>query len=779
MDLSSVSRLLPLLLIFWDNFSDGQQIVVENFESIATVPENSPAGTKIHEFQAIVFNDAVLEIAVTSTPESEFFMITYRRILRTEILNRYIVETFLSTKASLDYEWAPIYLLTITINGYNLPIHFEQLQLLIQDVADEHCGIQFQTPGGATVRVEETAAPLSQIYTIVSAPSPAENFIYTITEAVPASAEDEFSVDQSGSINVPFSGFEHRNEERIFELHIRVTQNTDTICTGTLRIVVIPVNHRPPIFTSVSMAVSIPENQGPEYYVATLTATGDRIHYHLKDFNPSFQIGEATGIIKTSYNLDLDQKPGLAVNLLVIVAFDDSYLYSSLANVTVYVTDVNDNDPRCTPPILVADIPETTPVETTLFDLTCSDPDYSKTNLSYTIVANENSYFKFKYHASSVKVNESLDYDSAKMANLDFQYRAAVIVTDGGTPPRTTTVSMLVTVTQVNEFPPVFHGIKTFSVPENSPVNTLVGIVNATDADWVYNNVRFSIVGHDPPTFYIHPDIGQINTLVLLDFEKIDTYILTIQAVDMNYNVLFDSSQQRTTYAQYTINVENVNDVPPVCNPPFYKETIYSTLADSISIVTLSCTDKDSSFLNYRIVGGNINNRFISQRDSLFSKNTFSYNPDGISDPTIFELQIEVTDDNGADSKLTLTTTVIVIVHVIPWTTTVPTTTAPLTTRTPINKMVTVLNNYWKPEAWFVVVLTLVSALAAVALALLLWNCRSRISCCKQSSPQSEMSRHLLQARSRSQAGTQKGNEIGEKKQLPSETPLGQVSKMV
>ncbi|GCB79378.1 hypothetical protein scyTo_0020201 [Scyliorhinus torazame] len=74
------------------NFSDGQQIVVENFESIATVPENSPAGTKIHEFQAIVFNDAVLEIAVTSTPESEFFMITYRRILRTEILNRYIVE---------------------------------------------------------------------------------------------------------------------------------------------------------------------------------------------------------------------------------------------------------------------------------------------------------------------------------------------------------------------------------------------------------------------------------------------------------------------------------------------------------------------------------------------------------------------------------------------------------------------------------------------------------------------------------------------------------------
>ncbi|XP_041047574.1 cadherin-related family member 4-like [Carcharodon carcharias] len=614
---------------------------------------------------------------------------------------------FLNNQASLDHEWTPIYMLTIIISGFDSPDHIEQLQLFVQDVPDERCGVQFQTPGGATVHVEETAEPLSQIYTIVSAPSYAENFRYTITKAVPASVKDEFRVDQSSSINVPFNGFGHQNEETNFELHITVTQNMEIICNETLRIVVIPVNHRPPIFTSVPMTVSIPENQGPEFHVAKVTATGDRVNYHLTAFNPTFQIVEETGIIKTSYNLDLDQKPGLAVNLLVIVAFDNSYLYSSLANLTVYVTDVNDNDPQCTPPILV-------------------DPDYSNTSLSYSIVANDNSLFKFKYHASSVKVNESLDYDSAKMASLDFQYTATVIVTDTGNPPRTTTVSMLVTVTQVNEFPPVFHGIKTFSVPENSPVNTRVGTVNATDADWVYNNMRFSIVGHAPPTFYIHPYTGQIDILVLLDFERIDTYTLTIQAVDMNYNVIFDSSQQSTTYAQYTIKVENVNDVPPISNPPFYTETIYSTCADSIPIVTLVCTDKDSELLTYRIVGGNINNRFISQGSSLFSKNAFSYDLDGISDPTTFQLLIQVTDNNSADSKLQLTTTVIVIVHVIPWTTTAPTTTTPSTTRIPVNKIMTVLDNYWKPEAWFVVVLTLFSALAAVALALLLCNCLSR-----------------------------------------------------
>ncbi|GCC21168.1 hypothetical protein chiPu_0019635 [Chiloscyllium punctatum] len=340
--------------------------------------------------------------------------------------------------------------------------------------------------------------------------------------------------------------------------------------------------------------------------------------------------------------------------------------------------------------------------------------------------------------SQSVRLNESLDYDSAELAGLGFRYTAEIIVADTGTPPRTTTVSMLVTVSQVNEFPPVFHGIRTFSVPENSPVNTLVGVVNATDADWVYNNLRFSIVDHAPPTFYIHPYTGQINTLVPLDFERIDTYTLTIQAVDMNRNEVSGSLQQRTSYAQYTINVQNVNDVPPVCSPPFYKETIYSTQANNLPIVTLFCTDKDSDLLNYRIVGGetclsvsqfykhkelpvplrgNINDRFISQGSALFSRNTFSYNLDGISDPTTFELLIQVTDNNGADSKVELTTTAIVIVHVVPWTTTTPTTTTPSTTRTPVNKIVTLLDEYWKPDTWFVVVLTLASAMAALTLA--------------------------------------------------------------
>lgn len=64
---------------------------------------------------------------------------------------------------------------------------------------------------------------------------------------------------------------------------------------------------------------------------------------------------------------------------------------------------------------------------------------------------------------------------------------------------------------------------------------------------------------------------------------------------------------------------------------------------------------------------GNVNGRFRMVGQSLFH-NTFSYRPDGIYDPLVFVLLVEVTDGH-------FSTTVTVVVNVIPWATTVSTTT--------------------------------------------------------------------------------------------------------
>ncbi|KAL1261564.1 hypothetical protein QQF64_006829, partial [Cirrhinus molitorella] len=55
---------------------------------------------------------------------------------------------------------------------------------------------------------------------------------------------------------------------------------------------------------------------------------------------------------------------------------------------------------------------------------------------------------------------------------------------DGGTPPRSGTVAIHVTVLDANDNAPVFsQAIYKVSLPENSPTDTVVVRVSATDAD--------------------------------------------------------------------------------------------------------------------------------------------------------------------------------------------------------------------------------------------------------------------------------------------------------
>lgn len=63
------------------------------------------------------------------------------------------------------------------------------------------------------------------------------------------------------------------------------------------------------------------------------------------------------------------------------------------------------------------------------------------------------------------------------------------------------------------------------------------------------------------------------------------------------------------------------------------------------------------------------------------SMQNFQYNVfEGIEDPTLFQLLIKVTDELGGNKALQLSTTATVIIHVVPWTTTIPTTTQKATT---------------------------------------------------------------------------------------------------
>ncbi|XP_063797523.1 cadherin-related family member 4 [Pseudophryne corroboree] len=523
-----------------------------------------------------------------------------------------------------------------------------------------------------------------------------------------------------------------------------VTDSQGNTCNGTLNVNVLPIYDNPINFTQSSMVVSIAENGGPGQQVVVVKAQGNNVLYEMTTPSTSYYIESGTGAIRTTYNLDLDRLPSLASTVLLVRAYDQ-YQRSNSATVTVTinVTPVNNVAPQCSPAVVVAQVPQDQPIGYMFADFSCTDPD--STVFSYSITPNANSLYSFRMQGSQLQINNTLTYDSSAIASVNFQYAATVVVTDNGTPALTTNIPVFVTVTPVNNYNPACIGPFSYNINENSPFGTSVGQLNATDADYPFNNVQYSIIGGPTPTvFYIVPRTGEIKLLGPLDYETVTSYSLSIMVVDLNNDIHPDPANQRTTYCSITINVQDTNDNPPVCNPPFYNTLIYSTLLTTATVQQLSCSDPDVSTtaLYFSIVGGNTNSRF-KMSSSAVMHNLFSYNPDGVYDPTSYELLIQVTDSlvNPIHS-----TTVTVFVTVVPWTTTQPTTTR--TTPTPEKQTMLVTRNldYWQPDVWFMVILTLTAALLLAAIGLLTWALCRRTQFCARGTK--EATEPLLQERS-------------------------------
>ncbi|XP_058028707.1 cadherin-related family member 4 isoform X3 [Ahaetulla prasina] len=373
------------------------------------------------------------------------------------------------------------------------------------------------------------------------------------------------------------------------------------------------------------------------------------------------------------------------------------------------------------------EVPEDFLIGSTILPLSCYDPENINSSLTYNIV-NQDPPYSFKMDGPNFQVNSSLDCDSESMATRNFQYNAAILVIDEGSPAQTTTVSVLVTVRQVNEFLPKCSKW-VFYVPENTEYGYSIGNVNGSDQDYPFNNIEYSIMDGDARVFYINSHTGQLHVLLPLDFEDQKVYHLAVILKDLENEAA--PGTQKTTRCNVTIFVQDVNDRPPKCKKPFFVYSIYSTQATDIEITDINCEDEDrGNELTYNIARGNVNGRFHMVGNKLFH-NTFSYRPDGIYDPLVFVLLVEVSDGH-------FSTTVTVVVNVIPWATTVSTTTITTTTtpKKPIVLHRTV--TYWAPDPWFVVVLTLTGILFFSALGLLFWQF------CRRKSP-GEISQSLLQ----------------------------------
>ncbi len=114
---------------------------------------------------------------------------------------------------------------------------------------------------------------------------------------------------------------------------------------------------------------------------------------------------------------------------------------------------------------------------------------------------------------------------------------------------------MTINLSGVNEAPLVSS--PTFSLPENSALNTVVGTVNVTDPEVGQTHTFEITAGNTSGAFSIGSTTGEITVATpgVLNYESINnrTFSLTVQATDNGSPALVDSGT-------VTVNLSDVNE---------------------------------------------------------------------------------------------------------------------------------------------------------------------------------------------------------------------------
>ncbi|XP_037661502.1 desmoglein-3 [Choloepus didactylus] len=179
---------------------------------------------------------------------------------------------------------------------------------------------------------------------------------------------------------------------------------------------------------------------------------------------------------------------------------------------------------------------------------------------------------------------------------------------------------LTVKILDVNDNPPKFsQSIFMGEIEENSASNSLIMILNATDADepnHVNSKIAFKIISQEPagtPMFLLSRHTGEVRTLTnSLDREQVSSYHLVVSAADLDGEGL-------STQCECRINVKDVND-----NFPMLRESQYSAYIEentlSPELLRFQVIDWDEEFTDnwlavFSFTSGNEGHWFEIQTD--------------------------------------------------------------------------------------------------------------------------------------------------------------------
>ncbi|XP_029627080.1 protocadherin alpha-8 isoform X9 [Salmo trutta] len=535
------------------------------------------------------------------------------------------VSAELVLQKALDREKQPVIQLTLTAVDGGKPPRSGTLQIIVNviDVNDN-------TPTFAKplykVRVNENVSLGTTILKLEATDldeGTHADIAYSFMKRGNVKSADDFSIDsQSGAITV--KGKLDHEENAAYEIRVQATDQGSSPRSGYSKVLVevIDVNDNAPEITVTSLMSPVKEDAEIGTVVALVTVIdkdgGNNGLTHCK------VVGSVPFKLKSNYKnyyslvVDgpLDRESASQYNVTITATDEGTPPLSSTSVITVHVSDVNDNAPRFSEPVINVYVKENSPVGDVIYTISAFDPDSDEnTKMTYSLLDKSVSI------SSSVNLNsdtgdiislQSFNYEEIKT----FQFK--VQATDSGVPPLSSNVTVNVFILDENDNSPGIlapyseHGsVNAENVPYSAEAGYFVAKIRAVDADSGYNALLSYHISEPKGTnlFRIGTSTGELRTkrrmsdndlkthpLVMLVSDNGEPSLSATVSIDV---VVFESTGEiQTQFRNVPRKEENFSDLNLYLLIAISSVSVIFLLS-LISLIAVKCHRTEDSFRRY------------------------------------------------------------------------------------------------------------------------------------------------------------------------------------
>uniref|UniRef100_A0A663EWJ7 Cadherin domain-containing protein n=1 Tax=Aquila chrysaetos chrysaetos TaxID=223781 RepID=A0A663EWJ7_AQUCH len=411
-------------------------------------------------------------------PKTDSTTVTVRFVNRAEFPHVQVTGQ-LSVGQALDFEAIQKYVVWIEARDTGFPpfSSYKKLEVTVIDVNDNAPEFE-QDPFIA--EIVENLSP-RKILTVAAVDRDSGLNGQLNYEIIEGNTENSFSINQAtGEIR----SVRPLDREKLsqYTLTIKASDKGTPLQSTTVKVIIniLDENDNAPRFSQIFSA-SVPENAPLGFTVTRVTTSDEDIgvnavsRYTIRDTSLPFTINPSTGDITISRPLNREDTDRYRIR---VSAHDSGWTVST--DVTIFVTDVNDNAPRFTKPSYYLECPELPGIGLKVTQVSATDPDEGSNGQVFYFIKSQSEFFRINVGTNLIKVtavddkdfglNSEVEYfmsdesktnkfrldrstgwisvSSSLMADLNKKFLFKVKAKDKGNPPLSSEVAVEIVVTE-------------------------------------------------------------------------------------------------------------------------------------------------------------------------------------------------------------------------------------------------------------------------------------------------------------------------------------------